>query len=79
VGPSQAVVELSEEKGPIVIAGDIYQRYQTIASERGDKALSDRRISDYLKQLEQLNLISAEYHYGGKKGKTREIRLDKLQ
>jgi len=75
----QAVAELSEEKGPIVTAGDIYQRYQTIASERGQKTLSDRRISDYLKQLEQLNLISAEYHYGGTKGKTREIRLDKLQ
>lgn len=75
----QAVEELSEEKGPVVNAGDIYQRYQTITSERSDKALSDRRISDHLKQLEQLNLITAEYHYGGKKGKTREIRLNDLQ
>jgi orc1/cdc6 family replication initiation protein len=75
----QSVVELSEEKGPVVNAGDIYQRYRTIASEQDDTVLSDRRISDYLKQLELLNLISAEYHYGGKKGKTREVRLENLQ
>jgi len=75
----QSVVELSEEQGPVVNAGDIYQRYKTIASERGETVLSDRRISDYLKQLERLNLISAEYHYGGKKGKTREVRLGNLQ
>jgi Cdc6-like AAA superfamily ATPase len=75
----QAVEELSEEKGPVVNAGDIYQRYQTITSERNQTTLSDRRISDHLKQLEQLNLITAEYHYGGKKGKTREIRLNGLQ
>jgi orc1/cdc6 family replication initiation protein len=71
----QAVQELTEEKGPVVNAGDIYKRYQTVATERQIQALSDRRISDYLKHLEQLNLIAAEYHYGGKKGKTRDVQL----
>lgn len=74
----QGVEELSREKGPVVSAGDIYQRYRTVAEERGKDPLSDRRISDYLKQLEQLNLVSAEYHYGGKKGKTREVQLRQL-
>lgn len=73
----QAVQELSKETGPVVNAGDIYQRYQIIASERNDETLSNRRISDFLKQLEQLNLISAEYHYGGKKGKTREVSINR--
>lgn len=72
----QAVEELSEEKGPVVNAGDIYQRYQTITDKRDEKTLSNRRISDHLKQLEQLNLIKAKY-YGGKKGKTREIQLNR--
>lgn len=71
----QAITELSQESGPVVNTGSIYTRYEIIAEERGNKPLSGRRISDYLKQLEQLNLISADYHYGGEKGKTREIRL----
>ena len=71
----QAVKALSEEKGPIVNTGEIYQRYQTITAERDEKTLSNRRISDFLKQLEQLKLIKADYHYGGRKGKTRDISL----
>ncbi|WP_353634408.1 AAA family ATPase [Halobacterium sp. NMX12-1] len=75
----QAITELSQESGPVINTGSIYNRYEIIAEERGSKPLSGRRISDYLKQLEQLNLISADYHYGGEKGKTREIRLASLQ
>jgi Cdc6-like AAA superfamily ATPase len=75
----QAITELSQESGPVINTGSIYNRYEIIAEERGSKPLSGRRISDYLKQLEQLNLISADYHYGGEKGKTREIRLANLQ
>jgi cell division control protein 6 len=71
----QAIEELSKEKGPVVNAGSIYQRYQKITEERGREPLSNRRTSDYLKQLEELNLIKTEYHYGGDKGKAREIRL----
>ncbi|WP_181687351.1 Cdc6/Cdc18 family protein [Halorhabdus salina] len=72
----QAVEELSREKGPVINAGDIYQRYRSVAEERGEETLSDRRISDFLKQLEQLNLVKAEYHYGGRKGKTREVSIE---
>jgi orc1/cdc6 family replication initiation protein len=74
----QAIDELSKESGPVLNTGSIYKRYQLITEERGSKPLSDRRISDHLKQLEQLNLISAKYHYGGEKGKTREIELARL-
>lgn len=71
----QAITELSQESGPVIQAGDIYQRYQTVTEERDQEPLSDRRISDFLKHLEHLNLIEAEYHYGGSKGKTRTINL----
>ena len=63
--------DLCEQKGTVINAGNIYQRYKTIASERGDTVLSDRRISDHLKQLEHLNLISAEYQYVDKKQSSR--------
>jgi len=75
----QAITELDEEKQgrDTVRAGEIYQRYQQLTQTYDEEStLSNRRISDYLKQLEQLNLIQAEYHYGGRKGKTREITLN---
>lgn len=69
-----AIEELSQETGPVIQTGSIYDRYQTIAGEQGVDSLSNRRISDYLKQLEKLNMVEAEYHYGGEKGKTREVQ-----
>jgi len=68
----QAIEELAEEQDGAIRSGSIYSRYK---KRCGEDALSQRRISDYLKQLEILDLIDAEYHYGGKKGKTREISL----
>jgi len=74
----QAITELDEEKQgrDTVRAGEIYQRYQQLTQTYDEESLSNRRISDYLKHLELLNLIQAEYHYGGRKGKTREITLN---
>jgi len=69
-----AIEELSKEAGPVIQTGSIYNRYETIAGEKETEPLSNRRISDYLKQLEKLDVIEAEYHYGGEKGKTREVR-----
>lgn len=69
-----AIDELAAEAGPVIKTGSIYDRYETIAGENSTEPLSDRRISDYLKQLEKLNVVDAEYHYGGEKGKTREVQ-----
>lgn len=74
-----AIDELARETGPVVQTGAIYDRYETIAGENDTSALSNRRISDYLKHLEKLNVVEAEYHYGGEKGKTREVRPSGLE
>ena len=71
----QAIEELTEEQNTVVQSGEIYNRYQELCKTYKEDSLSQRRISDYLKHLETLNLIKAEYHYGGNKGKTREIQL----
>jgi len=73
----QAIQELSEAEKEVVRSGQIYQQYEEICNRNEESSLSQRRISDYLKHLELLNLIKAEYHYGGNKGKTREIELSK--
>ena len=72
----QAVQELDIEEEKIN-TGAIYTRYEELCKTYNENTLSKRRLSDYLKHLELLNLIQAEYHYGGNKGKTREIsRVD---
>lgn len=68
-----AIAELAESR-EYVRTGAVYEMYQ----ELSDDPLTNRRISDYLKQLEILGLITAKYHYGGEKGKTREIRLQEF-
>jgi len=73
----QAVQELDVENNSIH-TGDIYTRYEELCKSYNENTLSKRRLSDFLKHLELLNLIKAEYHYGGQKGKTRDVKLASL-
>jgi len=72
-----AAVDLDEEIANGIRTGEIYQRYQELCTTDSADALSNRRLSDFLKELELLDLIQADYYYGGEKGKTREIRLQR--
>lgn len=74
----QAIKELSREHDSSIHTGQIYDQYQELCQAYEEDPLSNRRISDLLKYLELLDLIEADYHYGGKKGKTREIQVPKL-
>jgi Cdc6-like AAA superfamily ATPase len=74
----RAVVNLDEEVETGIRTGNIYQRYRKLCRTESTDALSDRRLSDFLKELELLELIQADYYYGGEKGKTREIQLQRL-
>ncbi|WP_123539367.1 Cdc6/Cdc18 family protein [Halosimplex salinum] len=67
----QAIEELEEEHGTPINTGKIYDRYQELCKS---ESVSNRRLSDFLKDLELLDLVEAKYHYGGRKGKTREIK-----
>lgn len=69
----QAIDELAVETEPPVTAGAIYDRYDELCSVYSVDRLSDRRLSDFLKHLELLELVRVEYHYGGEKGKTRDV------
>ena len=71
----EAVFEASEVGENTVKTGDIYDKYRDLCSSTEEEPLSNRRISDYLKQFELLDLIQSEYHYGGSKGKTRTIEF----
>jgi len=73
-----AIADLDEEIENGIRTGDIYRRYRKLCRTASTDALSNRRLSDFLKELELLELIQADYYYGGEKGKTREIRLRRL-
>ncbi|MFC7213073.1 Cdc6/Cdc18 family protein [Saliphagus sp. GCM10025334] len=71
----EAVVKLTDGSREVVHTGEIYRTYRKLLESKRVKPLSDRRISDFIKHLELLQVIEADYHYGGRHGKTREIRL----
>ncbi|RCU47016.1 AAA family ATPase [Haloplanus salinus] len=71
----EAVFEASEEGENSVRAGEIYEMYQDLCRSTEQEALSNRRVSDYIKNLELLDIVQADYYYGGEKGKTREVEL----
>jgi Cdc6-like AAA superfamily ATPase len=73
----QAVQELNTEKD-VVKTGEIYTKYEELCDTYSQDKLSKRRLSDFLKHLKLLDLIEVEYHYGGSKGKTREVYLREL-
>ena len=73
----QAIEELDTEQESIQ-TGDVYSRYINLCQAYNEDPLTERRISDYLKQIEETGLIQSQYHYGGQKGKTREINLSEL-
>lgn len=71
-----AVADLAAEKRTPVQTGRVYDRYRRHCEASAvESPVSTRRLSDFLTHLELLGLIDAEYHYGGRLGKTREIQL----
>jgi len=69
-------VDLLDQNGSeTFVSGTVYNAYRERCSDSGIRPLSERRISDFLTDLELLGLIEATYHYGGRDGKTREIKL----
>lgn len=72
------VIEQLAAEPDLINSGAVYEWYQKRCTQLGRDPLSTRRISDYLKHLECLGLIQAEYHYGGHEGKTRHIQLQEV-
>jgi Cdc6-like AAA superfamily ATPase len=66
---------LDQDNAEALLSGTVYDAYRERCLDADITPLSERRISDFLTHLELLDLIEARYHYGGRKGKTREIQL----
>jgi cell division control protein 6 len=74
----QAIEELEQQHGSPINTGEINDKYQQLCETGSETSVSNRRLSDFLKHLELLDLINVKYHYGGQKGKTREVTLNSI-
>ncbi|MDP3918446.1 MAG: ORC1-type DNA replication protein [Nanoarchaeota archaeon] len=58
-----------------LFTGDIYELYKELCNKSKIKALTQRRISDIIAELDMLGIISAKVISKGRYGRTRQIRL----
>jgi len=64
----------SKQEGP-VFTGELYELYRNLSSTTGLVALTQRRISDILSELDMLGIIHAKIISKGRYGRTREIMV----
>lgn len=58
-----------------LLTGDVYSMYTGICNSVGMKALTQRRVSDLISELDMLGIIAAKVISNGRYGRTREIVL----
>ena len=58
-----------------LLTGDVFSSYQEICSKNSIKALTQRRVSDLISELDMLGIITAKVISKGRYGRTREISL----
>jgi len=66
------LVENSQEE---IQTGDIYNIYEKICKDCGLTALTQRRVSDLISELDMLGIINARVVSLGRYGRTRQIKL----
>ncbi|MDY6770798.1 MAG: AAA family ATPase [Candidatus Nanohaloarchaea archaeon] len=71
----EAISQLVTENEDKVRSGTIYDRYIHLCESTGTDALSTRRISEYITDLELLDIIDVNQYAGGTYGRTRKIQL----
>lgn len=69
------IVRLLEEGKGGIQTGDVFSLYEKIASSRGLKLLTQRRVSDLINELDMLGIITTKVVSKGRYGRSREIRL----
>ena len=68
------MVLLNKRKNPIH-TGEVYDVYKGICAQTGERALTPRRISGLISELEMLGIINVKVISKGRGGRTREISL----
>ena len=62
-------------KEPVMITGEIYHQYVEISNIVHYKPLTQRRVADFISELDTLGIITARNISKGRDGQTKEIRV----
>ena len=58
-----------------ITTGEIYSVYKDLCQEEKYNSLTQRRISDFISELDMLGIINARIVSKGRQGQTREIQI----
>ncbi len=70
-----AIILTEEVSGGQLTTGDVYNTYRELAKRAGLGALTPRRVTDLLSELDMLGIIYARVISKGRYGRTKEISL----
>ncbi len=69
------LTKMAKDNNERFYTGDVYNVYQDFCNQTKTDALTQRRISDILGEVDMLGLINAKVISKGRHGRTREIKL----
>ena len=70
-----SIIKLKEQGQEDIQTGDVFSFYEKLASRRGLKTLTQRRVQDLINELDMLGIINTRVVSKGRYGRTREIRI----
>ena len=70
------VLNLADKNKHEIQTGDVFNMYQDVCKEQGLKALTNRRISDLIAELDMFGIIKTRVISKGRYGRTRIISLN---
>ncbi|HDD46151.1 MAG TPA: cell division control protein Cdc6, partial [Candidatus Aenigmarchaeota archaeon] len=71
-----AIIKLIERGAKNILTGDVYDEYIKACERNGIRALTQRRVSDLISELEMIGMINCKVISLGRYGRTREIRIN---
>lgn len=70
-----SILNVGQRKKGIIFTGEVYEVYQRVCARSSLGALTQRRVSDVIAELDMLGIINAKVISKGRYGRTREITL----
>ena len=70
-----SVIYNTKEENRMMTTGDVYSTYKELCFILNETALTQRRVTDFISELDMLGLIHARVRSFGRAGRTKEIEL----
>ncbi len=71
-----SIIKNTEAGNTVMITGDVYNVYKHLAERLQVSILTQRRITDFISELDMMGLINASIKSFGRLGRTKEIKLE---